>query len=143
VRAIWAIGPERTAEQESPFRKALPVKKPDETRLTFLRGVLAAFASNGQVVHYDEVRRMCRFNKEQMGVALGNARRALRKGEPDFCAIVVNDSGEPGVGWWRGSTEWPSELRRVHQYWAKRRRLDNPSFRAVYGGLPSVPGLRR
>ena len=72
----------------------------DEGRVRFLRGVLAALASTGQVVTYDEIRRLCRLSQEQCGEYLGEARnRMLAASQPDFCAVVVNSSGSPGEGW--------------------------------------------
>lgn len=119
----------------------------DQNRVTFLRGVLAAFASNGQVVHYNEIRRLCRLTQEQLGVYLDAARSQLvSEGQPDFCAIVVNEGGWPGDGWAKGdkgtdSTEWAKELRRVHRFWQNRRALDNAAFAAEHGQLPATPGL--
>jgi hypothetical protein len=52
----------------------------DENRVAFLRGVLAALASTGQVVHYKEIRRLCRFSQEQLGTYLGEARKPLSSG---------------------------------------------------------------
>lgn len=113
----------------------------DERKLFFLRGVLAALASNGQLVHYDEVRRLCRLNKQMMARYLGAARKPQHSDEPDFCSIVVNSSGEPGDGWWRDDVAaWAAEARRAHVYWASRRRLDNPQFRAKHKRLPTLPG---
>lgn len=112
----------------------------DQERLWFLRGALAALASSGQVVHYDELRRLCRFSREQMGAYLGEARRMLREDEPDFCAIVVNDGGWPGQGF--GTLDdWPAALRAAHRYWQGRRQQDNTAFVNSQGDLPSVPGL--
>jgi hypothetical protein len=78
----------------------------DEHRLAFLRGVLAALASTGQVVHYDEIRHLCRLNQEQLGTYLGAARQPLvDAGQPDFNAIVVKEEGWPGDGFAKGHTE--------------------------------------
>ena len=111
----------------------------DANRLAFMRGVLAAFASNGQVVHYDEVRRLCRLNQEQMGTYLGEARMpAIDAGDPDPCAIVVNNTGTPGA-LWGNPAEWHEALRRAHQFWADRRRLDNADFQSRHTRLPSMP----
>lgn len=119
----------------------------DQNRVAFLRGVLAAFASTGQVVHYNEIRRLCRFSQEQLGAYLAAARSEL-EAQPDFCAIVVNDGGWPGDGWAKDAkgtdpTEWAKELRRVHRFWRDRRALDNAEFAQAHGGLPAVPGLDR
>lgn len=120
----------------------------DLHRLAFLRGVLAAFASTGQTVTYDEIRRLCRFNDEQLGTYLGQARRPLTKAEqPDFCAVVIGDTtGWPGPRWsdnvdGTDPAEWAQELRRAHRFWKDRRNLDNPAFRKKWGKLPTIPGL--
>lgn len=119
----------------------------DPNRLAFLQGMLAAFASNGQTVHYNEVRRLCRLNQEQLGTYLGAARqKMLAEGQPDFCSIVVRDSGWPGDGWADGlqgtdPREWARALRQAQIYWSDRRRLDNPKFEEKHSVLPEVPGL--
>jgi len=119
----------------------------DEKRIVFLRGVLAALASSGQVVHYDEIRRLCRLNQEQVGEYLDAARSGLLDAEqPDFCAIVVNDRGWPGDGWAKDGKgtnpeEWAIELRRSHLYWQDRRAMDNGPFENKYKSLPTFPGL--
>jgi len=112
----------------------------DQERLWFLRGVLAALASSGQVVHYDEVRRLCRLNQEQLGDYLGAARGTQRDDEPDFCAVVVNEGGWPGDGF-GPLPAWPAELRDAHNYWRDRRAMDNSEFVKEWGGLPTLPGL--
>jgi hypothetical protein len=112
----------------------------DDERLWFLRGILAALASSGQVVHYDEIRRLTRLSQEQVGEFLGAARAAQRPGDPDFCAIVVNEGGWPGQGF-GPLDEWPAQLRDAHNYWRARRELDNADFRKAWGHLPSLPGL--
>ncbi|MBI4525349.1 MAG: hypothetical protein HY695_16225 [Deltaproteobacteria bacterium] len=63
--------------------------KIDGDKVMFLRGLLAAFASNGQLVNYDEIRHLCRLSDEQIGTYLDEARKGRGEGEPDFCAIVV------------------------------------------------------
>lgn len=110
----------------------------DQERIQFLRGLLVALASSGQVIHYDEVRRMCRLNNTQVGEYLDAARQTLEVGEPDFCALVVNDGGWPGDGFGE-LANWPSQLREVHRYWRDRRRFDNPEFEMEWGRLPSLP----
>lgn len=59
-----------------------------------------AFASNGQTVHYDEIRRLCRLSQEQLGAYLEEARRAMvDAGQPDFCSIVsVKQAGRATDG---------------------------------------------
>lgn len=107
----------------------------DENRVIFLRGVQAALASSGLVVHYDEIRRLCRLNQEQVGEYLDAARSSLlAAGQPDFCAIVVNDGGWPGDG-------WAKELREVHRFWKDRRAMDNRPFSDAHTNLPVIPGL--
>ena len=121
--------------------------KLDENRVAFLRGLLAAFASNGQTVHYDEIRRLCRLSQEQLGAYLEEARRAMvDAGQPDFCSIVVRKAGWPGDAWATGPhgtdpREWARALRLGHEYWRDRRQLDNTEFRQKHGELPKVPGL--
>ena len=119
----------------------------DPNRVIFLRGVLAALASSGQVVHYNEIRRLCRFKQEQLGEYLDAARSGLAEaGQPDFCAIVVNDSGLPGEGWAGDgdgvdSRTWAEELRKVHRFWRDRRAMDNGDFVRPDRALPLFPGL--
>jgi hypothetical protein len=88
--------------------------KVDSDKVVFLRGLLAAFASNSQLVNYDEVRRLCRLNDEQMGTYLNHARKGRAESEPDFCAILVKTKGKPGDGWGScgmgGSPKIPSLL---------------------------------
>jgi len=113
----------------------------DEEKKWFLRGLLAAFASNGQIVHYDEIRRLARLKREQLGEYLDQARKDLRKEEPDFCSVVVADTGFPGSGW--GShDDWPGSLREAHRYWRDRRLLDNDDFKNKWGKLPTFPSTR-
>ncbi len=119
----------------------------DEHRVAFLRGVLAALASTGQVVHYNEVRRLCRLAQEQLGTYLGEARQlSVEAGQPDFCAIVVKDAGWPGDGFAHPAPKtdavaWAKALREAHTFWRDRRLMDNDEFSAKHGGLPAVPGL--
>ena len=118
----------------------------DENRVIFLRGVLAAFASSRTVVTYDEIRRLCRLNKELVGEYLGLARRPLRDAEqPDFCSIVVNDSGIPGKEYFSDgeldAVAWAKMLHRSHDFWADRRSMDNSTFEGEWDDLPAVPGL--
>jgi len=119
----------------------------DEHRVAFLRGVLAALASTGQVVHYDEIRRLCRLAQEQLGTYLGEARKlSVAAGQPDFCSVVVKDAGWPGDGFAHPAPQtdpvaWAKALRSAHEYWRDRRFMDNTEFGAKYGALPAVPGL--
>jgi hypothetical protein len=114
----------------------------DWEKVAFIRGLLAAFASNGQLVSYDEVRRLSRLNDEQMGKYLGAARRARAEGEPDFCAVVVGARGTPGDEW-GDLANWPKECQRAHKFWADRKRMDNSEFEAIHGRLPAIPGLSK
>lgn len=114
----------------------------DPNRVAFMQGVLAALSSSGQVIHYDELRRLCRLSREQCGEYLAEARRELvAAGQPDFCSVVVNDGGWPGDGW-GPLASWPKHLREAHIFWRDRRRFDNGDFQAAHGELPAVPGLR-
>ena len=114
--------------------------KIDAEKVAFLRGLLVAFASNGQLVNYDEVRRLCRLNDEQMGGYLGAARTGRSDGEPDFCAFVVKTAGKPGDKW--GDVEnWAAEVQKAYRFWADRKKLDNTAFQDKYGHLPAIPGL--
>lgn len=100
-------------------------------------------ASTGQVIHYDELRRLCRLSREEVGEYLREARRELiAAGQPDFCAVVVNDGGWPGEGW-GDLTSWPKHLRDAHNFWRDRRSLDNGAFQETHGALPALPGLPR
>jgi hypothetical protein len=112
----------------------------DQQKVTFLRGLLAAFASNGQLLNYDEMRRLCRLNDEQMGTYLDEARTGRAEGEPDFCSIVVKTAGKPGHGWGDAGV-WAQEVQKAHRFWGDRRRLDNTQFKERYGFLPAIPGL--
>jgi len=114
--------------------------KIDRDKVVFLRGLLAAFASNGQLLNYDEIRRLCRLNDEQVGAYLDEARNGRREGEPDFCAIVVKAVGKPGAGW-GDAAAWAQEVQKAHRFWDDRRRLDNIQFQNRYGSLPAIPGL--
>jgi len=115
----------------------------DRNRLTFMQGVLAGLASAGHVIHYDDLRRLCRLNQEQLGEYLGEARRKLlAAGQPDFCSVVVNDGGWPGDGW-GDLDKWPKALRAAHKFWRDRRVLDNADFEERYGAPPALPGLPR
>lgn len=119
----------------------------DEHRLAFMKGVIATSASNGQLITYSQIRRLCRLSMEQVGAYLGEARRrVLLAGQPDFCAIVVGDDGTPGQGWFdphvgATSRSWAAEVQRVHAFWRDRRCFDNTAFEAAYGELPAEPGL--
>jgi hypothetical protein len=39
----------------------------DEHRLAFLKGILAASATSGQLITCSQLRRLCRLNMEQLG----------------------------------------------------------------------------
>jgi hypothetical protein len=113
----------------------------DPNRIAFLQGVLAALAASGQVVHYDEIRRLCRFSQQQLGEYLGAARSPMTAAnQPDFCTVVVGETGWPGAGW-GDPAAWAHALRRAHEYWRDRRSMDNADFRNKYGSEPEVPGL--
>ena len=114
--------------------------KVDNNKLWFLRGVLVATCSNRQSITYDELRRLCRLNDEQLGTYLGRASEILGKDEPDYCSVVVKTTGVPGAGW-GNPEEAPAEAIEAHQYWQDRRNLDNDEFEETYGSLPTVPGL--
>ena len=114
----------------------------DSDKVQFLRGLLAAFASNGQLVTYDEIRRLCRLSDEQLGEYLGAARDGRGPDEPDFCAVVVQTAGKPGRRWGEPAA-WAAEVQRAHRFWSDRRRLDNSEFEQAYGGLPTMPGLSK
>ena len=119
--------------------------KIDPNRKIFMRGVLVALASAGTVIHYDELRRLCRLSREQLGAYLGAAREdSIAADQPDFNAIVVNDDGMPGAGFSGAPLDgvvWAAQLREVHKYWSDRRRMDNKAFVDLWGDLPAVPGL--
>lgn len=113
--------------------------KVDGDKVMFLRGLLAAFASNGQLLNYDEIRRLCRLSDEQVGTYLDEARKGRGQGDPDFYAIVVKTAGKPGPGW-GDAAAWAQEVQRAHRFWGDRRRLDNAAFQERYGSLPAIPG---
>lgn len=111
---------------------------PDLATVQFLRGVLAMAAASRQVLDYEHVRRLCGLNKQQLGAYPGAARAGLADDEPDFCAIVVGGSGEPGEGY--GGTElWARELRRAHDYWHDRMLVNNAEFVKRFKRRPSIP----
>ena len=112
-----------------------------ERKVWFLRGLLVGLASSGQVVHYDEMRRLCRMNDTQLGTYLGEARKGLPSNEPDFCAVVVNDSGTSGPGW-GNAKDWAEALRAAHRWWRDRRFMDNTAFETAHGELPLFPGVK-
>lgn len=70
----------------------------DRDKVLYLRGLLVAFASNGQLINYDEIRRLTRLSDEQVGTYLDEARKALADGEPDFCSIVVKTDWQAWSG---------------------------------------------
>lgn len=113
--------------------------KSDQERVWFMRGALAMAAAKGQVIHYDELRRLCRLSREAMGGYLAKAREGLQEGEPDLCSVVVNDtSGHPGEGW-GDAKDWALEMRRAHRFWQDRWSMDNPDFEKKQGMLPTYP----
>jgi len=114
--------------------------KVDSNKLWFIRGVLVATCANRQTITYDELRRLCRLNDEQLGTYLGKARKILSKDEPDYCSVVVKTTGVPGESW-GNQEEGPAAAIKAHQYWQDRRNLDNKEFEKAYGSLPTIPGL--
>src|SRR2546428_647687 len=60
--------------------------KVDSEKVVFLRGLLVAFASNGQL-NYDEMRRLCRLNDEQMGSYLDATRKGRGRASPTFARL--------------------------------------------------------
>lgn len=113
----------------------------NQAKVELVKGLLIAFSSSGQIVDYDQIRRLARLHPTHVGKYLDAARKELRKDEPDFCAIVVNDEGVPGPGW--GDT--PDAAREIvdsHDYWRDRRFMNNDAFEAKYGALPEIPGLK-
>jgi len=113
----------------------------NKTKVDIVRGLLIAFASNGQIVDYDQIRRLARLHPTDVGEYLDEARKGLNVGEPDFCAIVVNEDGVPGTGW--GNTAHAAqEIVESHKYWHDRRFMNNVAFEKKYGALPEIPGLK-
>lgn len=113
---------------------------PNDHRIWFLRGVLAALASTRQTITYDELRRLCRLSDEQLGAFLNEVRRPLEAREPDLCSIVVKSNGTNG-GFWGDPDDSPQEALHCHQFWQDRRGLDNDAFQRKWGRMPSIPGL--
>jgi hypothetical protein len=113
----------------------------DPNRIWFLRGLLAAFASDAKAIDYEEIRRLGRFNKEQLGEYLNAARQGLRDNEPDFCSIVVGRVSEEVGHNWGDVPNAPAAREAAFRYWHDRRQLDNQPFTAQYGALPMFPGL--
>ena len=113
----------------------------DPTRVVFVRGVLAAFASLGERPHYDHVRRLCGLTQQEVGAYLRAARAVLTPSEPDLTAIVVRRIGRPGPGWGEPQ-KWQETVAAVHAYWSDRRMLDNTAFERKHQGRPSIPGPR-
>src|SRR6266568_336649 len=110
----------------------------DPQRLWFLRGVLAALASSGEVVPHDEIRRLCNLDVAQAAAALKAARAGQYEDEPDFRVIVVNDAGWSGEA--SGPPEaWPAMLRDAQGYWRDRRNMEDDAFRREWGHTPTFP----
>jgi hypothetical protein len=109
-------------------------------RLWFLRGVLAAFASSGEVVQLGEICKLCRLRPEEASTYLEAARQGLHEDEPDFCDVIAAETGG-GAGTPRGpSGKWPARLRDAHQYWRDRRYLEDQEFEKEWSWLPTFPG---
>ena len=110
----------------------------DPQRLWFLRGVLAALASSGQVVPRDEICRLCDLDEAQTAAALDAARAGQYEDEPDFRVIVVNDAGWSGGA--SGLPEgWLARLRDAQGYWRDRRNMEDNAFRKEWGHTPTFP----
>jgi hypothetical protein len=114
---------------------------PDQNKVAFLQGLLVGIVANNQLTDYEEVRRLIGCSKEQVGEYLDAARQGLAEGS-DFCSIVVNSTGLPGLNWRKNGfspQEWAKARTDAHRYWDDRRRLDKDEFEAKYGSVPPVP----
>ena len=120
----------------------------DDERVVFLRGVLVAFASNRQILPYDQARRFLGTSKQEIGSLLRSAAEPfIAAGQPDISAIVVNAAGtRTADSTGPVSAEAAAEqVRRVHDYWEARRHLDNDDFKDGLGKgeVPAFPARAR
>ena len=109
----------------------------ESERLWFLRGVMAALASSGQVADFAEIRRLCRFTAEQARAYLRAAGRGQYEDEPDFRDIVLDEGGCPREG--VDPRRWSARLHEAQRYWRDRRNLDDDGFRREWGDTPTFP----
>jgi hypothetical protein len=108
-----------------------------KARVFFLRGILAALASGRSTIEYNELRRLCGLNKQQVGTYLKAVRATGKRGEPDLSALAVSrTTGMPSRDW-GDLREWPKEKKRVFTYWTDRRLLNKAPFRGKHGVLPA------
>ena len=105
--------------------------------LWFIRGVMAALASSGQVVDCEEIARLCRLSREQVRAYLRAAGRGQYEDEPDFSDIVLSEGGSPREG--MDPREWSARLHDAQRYWRDRRSLDDESFKREWGDTPTFP----
>ena len=106
-------------------------------RLWFIRGIMAALASSGQVVDCEEIARLCRLSGEQVRAYLRAAGRGQYEDEPDFSDIVLSEGGSPREG--MDPREWSARLHDAQRYWRDRRSLDDESFKREWGDTPTFP----
>jgi hypothetical protein len=109
-----------------------------KNRVLFLRGILAGLASVKGTIEYNEVRRLCGLNKQQVGRYLKAARAMGSKDEPDLSALVVGRTTAMPSREWGDLKQWPRERRRVFKYWTDRRRLNKEPFRRAHGVMPAI-----
>jgi hypothetical protein len=107
-------------------------------RVAFLQGLLVALASCGQIIDYEELRKLSRCPQEHFTAYLEAARAPLQESrQPDVCAIVITGAGLPAG--FRDLEVWEDELEQVHTYWVDVRNLTPEEFTAAHGSLPALP----
>jgi hypothetical protein len=106
-------------------------------RVVFLRGLLAGLASGRRTIKYNDMRRLCGLNKQQVGAYLKAVRAMGKKNEPDLSALVVSGNTGMPTRDWGDLKQWPAEKKRVFAYWTDRRRLNKDSFVSKHAVLPA------
>ncbi|MFT3923977.1 MAG: hypothetical protein QM778_15695 [Myxococcales bacterium] len=110
----------------------------DSRRVSFLQGMLVAFASAGQIVDFEELRRLCGCPEAEFVTLLEAARAPVRRAQqPDYSAVVISSSGLPAG--FRDLEHWDEELVAAHRYWTDVRNLTAEELVAAHGSLPAVP----
>jgi hypothetical protein len=110
----------------------------DPERVSFLQGLLVGLASAGQIIDFEELRKLCGCSQPEFIPLLEAARAPMRAaGQPDCSAIVISSSGLPAG--FRDLELWDEELMRAHHYCMDLRNLTEDEFEAAHGARPAVP----